>query len=283
VAPNDVTLISTGGHLHPGGLYTDLKATRAGSVRELFRSEAKYFEPAGAVSWDVSMTATRPGWRIALRKGDRVDVSTTYDTHAASWYESMGIMFTFYADGTQPGAVDPFAASVDWHGDLTHGHLPENDNHGGRPTSLPDARTLLSGHPTTKIAIKNYVYGAGDLTLSGAAARPPVVRAGRSLTFRNLDATAGTPVASAAYHTITACRAPCSASTGVAYPLANAKISFDSGELGYGPALGGVRFTPAAQRNVWKTPRSLPGGTYTYFCRVHPFMRGSFRVVSSAH
>ena len=23
---------------------------------------------------------------------------------------------------------------------------------------------------------------------------------------------------------------------------------------------------------------SVPGGTYTYFCRVHTFMRGSFRV-----
>ena len=23
---------------------------------------------------------------------------------------------------------------------------------------------------------------------------------------------------------------------------------------------------------------NLPAGTYTYFCRIHPFMRGSFRV-----
>jgi plastocyanin len=30
---------------------------------------------------------------------------------------------------------------------------------------------------------------------------------------------------------------------------------------------------------TWKTPRSLTPGTYTYFCRIHPFMRGSFRVV----
>ena len=54
-----------------------------------------------------------------------------------------------------------------------------------------------------------------------------------------------------------------------------------SGELGYGPdnpAVGG-KFTPAAQRNTWKTPDNLPAGTYSYFCRVHPFMRGSFRVL----
>jgi plastocyanin len=29
---------------------------------------------------------------------------------------------------------------------------------------------------------------------------------------------------------------------------------------------------------VWKTPKNLKVGTYAYFCRVHPFMRGAFRV-----
>src|SRR3954454_9941690 len=90
-APADMTLVATAGHVHPGGLYTDLNATRAGQTRRLFRSEAKYFEPAGAVSWDVAMTATKPDWRIALKAGDRLDLSATYDTRRASWYESMGI------------------------------------------------------------------------------------------------------------------------------------------------------------------------------------------------
>jgi plastocyanin len=30
---------------------------------------------------------------------------------------------------------------------------------------------------------------------------------------------------------------------------------------------------------TWRTPSNLTPGTYTYFCRIHPFMRGSFRVV----
>jgi len=30
---------------------------------------------------------------------------------------------------------------------------------------------------------------------------------------------------------------------------------------------------------TWKTPKSLKVGTYTYFCRIHPFMRGAFKVV----
>jgi hypothetical protein len=39
----------------------------------------------------------------------------------------------------------------------------------------------------------------------------------------------------------------------------------------------------ASQKLTWKmTPKKnglVPGRTYTYFCRVHPFMRGAFRVV----
>jgi plastocyanin len=37
--------------------------------------------------------------------------------------------------------------------------------------------------------------------------------------------------------------------------------------------------TAAANRIDWTTPKNLSPGDYTYFCRVHPFMRGAFRVV----
>ena len=62
--------------------------------------------------------------------------------------------------------------------------------------------------------------------------------------------------------------------TGIAYPLANGPVRFDSGNLGYGPE----GRTAAAQRITWRTPKKIRPGTYTYFCRVHPFMRGAFRV-----
>ena len=102
-----------------------------------------------------------------------------------------------------------------------------------------------------------------------------MVRAGQSINFTNLDALTTTSAQDSAYHTITSCKAPCTGTTGIAYPLADAKVQFDSGELGYGPP----GFTPAANRNTWKTPKNLNPGTYTYFCRIHPFMRGAFRVV----
>ena len=95
----------------------------------------------------------------------------------------------------------------------------------------------------------------------------PTVKAGPALTFNNTDA----PLENGMWHTITSCKAPCDKATGIAYPLADADIQFDSGELGTsGP--------PTAGRLDWTIPRNLPTGTYTYFCRIHPSMRGAFRV-----
>ena len=83
----DGVLVATAGHVHTGGLSTDLylhrdgakyagprckskpnarqrracrkkKPTVEGEQVHLFRSAAKYYEPAGPVSWDVSMKGT---------------------------------------------------------------------------------------------------------------------------------------------------------------------------------------------------------------------------------
>jgi plastocyanin len=266
-ADRDGTLVGTAGHLHPGGLWTDLKLTRAGRTVEVFRSRAHYYEPAGAVSWDVSMTATPPSWRVAIRKGDVLSVSGTYDSRTTSWYESMAIM-PLAMTVAPAGGADPFATNTAVKGVLTHGHLAENDHHGGSPGELPDATKLPDGPRSPTVDIAGFAYAQGDLTSSGALGRPPVISPGQPLTFVNDDA------AQNVFHTITACRAPCTATTGIAFPLANGPAVFDSGELGFGPA----GFTPAANRREWQTPTTLTDGTYTYFCRIHPFMRGAFRV-----
>ena len=274
VADKPMTLLGTGGHLHPGGLTTDMFLSRGGDKRRLFTSEAKYWEPAGAVSWDVAMTVTDPSWRVDVQPGDEISINATYDTRKGSWYESMGIMITWYADGADGGGgADPFTTPVKTTGQITHGHLPENDNHGGKLGDLPNPRRLLSGTRTRTVPIRDFVYGRGDLSLTGRAGLPPVVRPGQSLTFRNDDSDD-----QAIYHTITACETPCNRRTGIAYPLADGKVDFDSGQLGFGPRFA----TAAANRDTWKTPKNLRSGTYTYFCRVHPFMRGSFRVRGKA-
>src|SRR3954469_20899988 len=255
-APQDLTLVAAGGHLHPGGLWVDLKQSRGDQTPEIFRSEAKYFEHAGAVSWDVAMTFTKPDWRVAVRKGDVLSVSSTYDTRRASWYEVMGIIDPlWYTTARGVKGRDPLSQHVDWRGAVTHGHLPENDNHGGagRPV-LPDVTRSLSGVPISTVDIREFVYGAGDMSLATTAAgRPPTVRQGDALTFRNLDSLQGQDPDRAIYHTVTACRAPCNRSVGIAYPLADGRATFDSGELGYGPSIA----TAAANRDTWTTPRDL--------------------------
>ena len=275
----DSVLLGTAGHLHPGGLHDDLYVDRPGATgtptssavadkpgtAHLFKSVAHYFEPAGAVSWDVSMTATPPNWKVQVRKGDVLRINSTYDTKRASWYESMGIMVVWMTDGTN--GRDPFTTKVDTKGELTHGHLPENNHHGGGAPTLPNLTKFAAEPVSGPVSIDEFVYGGVGGTDPTTI---PVVHPGQSLTFVNDDA----PKDNGIWHSITACKAPCDKATGIAYPLADASVQFDSGQLGKaGP--------PTAGTVTWQTPADLQPGTYTYFCRIHPFMRGAFEVAKS--
>ena len=273
--PNhNVTLIGTAGHLHPGGLDTQLRDTRNGHINTLFTSDAHYYEPAGEVSWDVSMGATSPNWRVQVQAGDKVSVHATYDTSRADWYEVMGIMPVAVYDGTlpsDPSVKDAQASDIPQTQVLTHTHLAENDNHGGEPTGAADPFSLPSAPVANNtIGIQSFAFQANQ----SAGLSVPTIQPGQTLTFQNNDAIPSVN----AFHTITACKDPCTGKTGIAYPISDAPVSFDSGELGYNGNKGGVGGAPAADRDTWKTPADLPAGTYTYFCRIHPFMRGSFRV-----
>jgi len=270
--PRKGTLIGTAGHVHPGGLWTDLQLARRNRSKRIFRSRAKYFDPNGPISWDMAMQATRPRWRVGVRKGDRLRLSTTYETKRASWYESMGINLVWVSWGER--GPNPFRKRIRGRrGRVTHGHLPENENYGGEPQGFADPSTLPDGSTIDRrVGIEAFQYVPGGFGLAGSLDRPPVIASGQQLTFENLDAGAG----AGPLHTVTACRPPCNGSTGISYPLANGPVNFDSGNLGYGPP----NFTAAANRSSWRTPADLKPGTYTYFCRIHPFMRGSFRVKS---
>jgi hypothetical protein len=287
------TLVATAGHLHPGGLYDDLDLIRAGSTPgggaipgsvpnsvRLFRSQADYFDRRGPISWDMAMTATATDWRPEVRAGDVLRISTTYETRRASWYESMGIMVVWEAWNDQTG-LDPFTHRLDERGHITHGHLPENDHHGGPPGSLGVNATGFRTCDTSKVIIAGFRFTPGDFRATGPARCVPTVRQGRSLTFVNEDASAQSTFGNllspspfylqSIFHTITACENPCGFDTGISYPLANGAGGYDSGQLGLG--------TPAVGRLSWSTPTSLAPGTYTFFCRIHPFMRGVFRII----
>ncbi len=301
VPDGGATLVFGGGHLHPGGLNVRLQVARDGpdpgdvdgdrrsEVRKLFRSDAHYYEPAGAVSWDVSMEATRRGWRIGLKGGDTVSINTAYDVKRASWYESMGILPVAVAGAGDPKAKDPFEdrkavkKMYERGGILTHRRLPENiDRPAGDKLGLPDPRDLLSSASpaSSGIEMDGFLNSPGGYTArSGFPSdrmRPPVVEPGDSVTFTSLDALPTMPQTEQVWHTVTSCKPPCNRGAGIGYPLARGPIKFDSGQLGFGK---GTSSEVTTGSNVYTTPPlTKPGKTYTYFCRIHPFMRGSIRV-----
>ena len=112
--------------------------------------------------------------------------------------------------------------------------------------------------------------------------RPPLVKQDKPILFTNLEAQLGQPDNQQVWHSITSCKAPCNRGSGIGYPLANGPVKFDSGQLGYGTPGGGDHQYERASRQgrISTRRRGSPkaGKTYTYFCRIHPFMRGSVRV-----
>ena len=136
----------------------------------------------------------------------------------------------------------------------------------------------------SQITISNFTYGVADLGVVNQMGIPKV-KLHEPLTFYNADSAADI------YHSVTACKAPCDGVTGLDYPLANAgpgPMNFDSMDIGWG-----LFFTPAkgqfgSQNKTWDqavrdgaywTFKPTKTGVYTFFCRIHPFMRGVIKVV----
>ena len=261
LSPPAGTIVWMAGHLHPGGLREDVDLVRPGvGSKRVFTSHARYFDPNGPVSWDMAMETTKPGYRLQVKQGDRLVLNSVYDTTKGSWYEGMGIVVFFIAPNDTSGS-DPFATPVDPDDTaITHGHLPEAGHYGG-PDSPPSGAGRKIATNTVWIGGFDYLPGGGGIV--------PTVKRGSSLNFYNLDA------AAQIFHTVTACASPCNGAAGISYPLANGPIDFDSLELGYGV----TGFTAAANRGDFTlNTSSFAPGDYTYFCRIHPFMRGEFEV-----
>jgi len=238
-----------------------------GNRVHLFNSKAHYFDPRGPISWDMAMYSTDENWRVRVQTGDRIELQTTYDTKIASWPESMGINIVYWVrDKDLPAAANapnPYETRVDTEGVLNHGHLAENEDYGGElPTVGPDPRDLpdgaLSSGPST---ITDYIYNGSTLSA------PAIVKQGDQFTFKLSQADINKEV----WHSITSCKAPCNRSTGISYPIPDGDVQFESGQMGPGQQ-------PTVGYTQWSTPKDLPKGTYTFFCRIHPFMRGAFRV-----
>jgi plastocyanin len=285
-ADQDAELVWVGGHVHPGGLRDDLTVHTCNGQpagdRLLFSSQAvPNTSPApddGPVgsnfgSWDYRMTVTPGDWRYTMRKGDQITVTGYYDT-AHPWYEAMAIMFAW----AHPLTPEEAAASPSLCGSppttgavtaLPDGFNPAHLGGGGETARAPSNPPPAT---TTQIAIAGFNYYP-----SGGKASPAGVKPGATVTFTNLDAGASI------FHTVTSCTNPCNGDTGQKYPLASwpsdsAHDLGDSGQLGFGPPYA----TAATQKASWSftVPGDAPPGElFTFFCRIHPDMRGSLEVV----
>ena len=231
------------------------------------------------------MFNTTDAWRPQLRAGDTLEISTTYETKRGSWYESMGINFLFMADcnpddPNQECGQNPYRVRQDLRKELNHGPLPENANHGGRAIEgAPDPRRLQATEvdPEQPLLIGDWTYQSSDFTRNQVVA----VRQGERLTFELAD----DDVDGEIWHSITSCEAPCNRSTGISDPLPDGRFRFDSGQLGTlaGSPAGGPlnpRLTNGTVGRLdWETPEDMPTGTYTFYCRIHPSMRGAVKVL----
>src|SRR5207247_7761826 len=104
-----------------------------------------------------------------------------------AWQPCMPVTVPQRADSER--GPPPFKDTIRTTGQPTHGHLPENDNHGGDPTGLPDARTLPDGQTLNKeVGIFGFTYMPANIGGAGPFGNPPVVNPGQHLTFENPDA-----------------------------------------------------------------------------------------------
>jgi plastocyanin len=310
--PSDVgTFIVMGGHVHPGGVRDEVSLVRGGVEKPIHISDAFYWDwndptIAGAppVSWDLSMTGVgaQTGWRVLVHRGDIVRLRGVYDSTFGSWYEQMGIVMSWVApqdtsglDVFAPGVVfdagfpagSPVPAPYDTmgakcvndldvtdgaarlclRGTVTHGSIKSSQNHAG--CSNCAAITTKSADFVTDIAVGGFTYGIADLGVIDVLGVPRV-KVNTPVTFWNID------TADYMWHSITRCALPCTGSTSASYPIPDGGIGSPTDLMDFDSTSMGIGIAPSGKYSWTFTPTET--GTFAFFCRIHPSMRGALRV-----
>jgi plastocyanin len=281
-APEDGTLIGIGGHLHPGG--KRVVAENYGSVERACPDDGRGYggtlmlnsdviDRVAPLSEDYQTEVSHPAWRAPVHKGDRIRISGTYENRDHAWYTVMTHLGMYFDKAQKPkGRCKPYMIAKK-HWDPTEGvpnrswgHHTDDfcDVEGYEPCERPDEGPEAPEVRTNTVHIADFAYLPGDRAAGGALAAVPVIEQGEQLTFVNEDQAANIR------HSVTTCPYPCNGKYVANYPLADGV--WDSGILGYDLIDGGSP-DPTA-----KTPPELAPGRYRYFCRIHAWMRGEFKV-----
>lgn len=189
----------------------------------------------------------------------------------------------------------------DWTGRVNHGHcgLPADDPASDRDDTQPcdDLDAIVpavgSGTPVTEVHVADFLYLPGDHTLSGALGAPAQVTKGDTIRFVNED------VAIGVRHSVSSCKFPCNGDYVANYP--NPDGVFDSGKMGNLDYIdgglaqtGGHHEIPVLEQEYdgpglssdavpyWDLQTDdLEPGMYSYYCRIHPWMRGWMEVTEA--
>ena len=287
-SPWEGDIIIGAGHSHPGAY--EVVLSNLGTKKDPCPQDGDRFPGVTAArsrnitrnnvfpSEEFQMGLTQPGWRVHVRKGDRLVINGVYDTKRYEYPDAMSY-FGLYLDEAEKTSkkeactvelIDrPNASKAEIVRTLPNQEWPEHHamptcTRCNKPGPLPKP-----GPRTNVVHIAGHQYLPGNLGLEGEPFGPPVVTRGEMLEFINEDYAAG-----GVRHSITSCRAPCNGEYVVNYPFHDGV--FDSGALGY---TWEDAYVTAKDEPHWSfDTSSLKAGYYAYYCRLHPWMRGSFYV-----
>ncbi|GAC1411742.1 MAG: hypothetical protein NVSMB57_06790 [Actinomycetota bacterium] len=273
----------------------------------------------GQLAGEAGNGREKDAWKILVQPGDRLILNGVYDTTVGSAYDQMAIVMSWMHPGYEPDAIDPFDPNIifdaGWEsgpklatrppglpaaidhacspgrvndtsspdfgktvlclrGNVTHGSMPSRQDHAdcsvnnSCPKIIPAADAGLPLLNTT-VTMQGFSYGQLDQGYALAAGITKIAR-GTTLTFYNPD------MAGMIWHTITSCEAPCSGATSANYPYpatGSTPVDFDSTILcvGLGCSTNGT--------TSWQFTVPSKPDVYTFFCRIHPSMRGVFQVI----
>lgn len=306
-APFSGTIVIGAGHLHPGGervIFTNtgqegdrcadtrtdgIPGTTLYELEEVARDGVRFSE-------EFQIEITHPGFRAEVKAGDELYLNGAYESAEHAWYEAMA--FTgFYVDegdvgvrtceptivGTPEGWTPPLGVVLPDEPDPIEG-LPNREwtaeqraycgvNGVACDRNLPVA---AAGARTELVTVTGFQFLPGGLGLPGALANPTVTK-GTQLRFVNSD------IGAYIRHSVTSCGTPCDGEYVANYPLPDG--DFDSRAMGYEPSAGTAysQVFPSWALDTSKLELGENGAPkrYTYYCRIHPTMRGGFTLVAA--
>lgn len=309
----DGIAIASAGHLHPNGrevvvanlgpkgsaCESDLDGDGFAGVT-LFRSvKIEEMDAAWPHSENYQMGATKHGWRAPIHAGDRIAQFAVYDNDDYASYEAMSFAGLYVDREQAPAARGEEGCTLEntqayllpgdpWGGDpretvINRGGHEDGHDHGGycgiagMPPCNIESVDPEPGLATSLVKITHFTYTPGDRTLAGQLGLPIQVPQGSTLTFVNDD------MGATVRHTVTSCEWPCNGPYLANYPQPDGV--FDSGKLGnFDPIDGGLVDTGSGAISSELSPvfqldtSGLEPGLYSFYCRVHPWMRGSLQV-----